>query len=101
MMPEAQKKINIPHRFRQTSDHFIKKRWSDKEAMFLKECKHPNIVHYLGNMDVDGEKYMLIEYSPNGDLYDWVNNHQCELPREDQVVFVSRYVYFHLEDKKQ
>ena len=92
MMRINKKKINTPHRHRQTSDHFIKKLWSDKEAMFLKECVHPNIVQYLGNMEVDGEKYMIIEYSPNGDLYDWVNNHQCELLREDQIVFVSRYV---------
>lgn len=41
-------------------------------------------------MEVDGEKYMIIEYTPNGDLYDWLNSHQHELLREDQVIFVGR-----------
>lgn len=60
------------------------------EATFLRELDHPNVVRYLGLVDLPGRATFLVtEFVPGGNLSNWVQQHgPCE-PRLTAVLLLQ------------
>lgn len=59
----------------------------NREVSILKECRHPNIVQYMGTCIHDDKFYIITEYVKNGNLKTWITERIDELPWKLRVNF--------------
>jgi serine/threonine protein kinase len=50
-----------------------------REVSFLRECRHPRIVLYMGTMELDQSLYIITEYLEQGSLKDLLKSNKYEL----------------------
>jgi len=59
----------------------------NREVTILKECRHPNIVQYMGTCIHDDKFYIVTEYVKNDNLKTWITERIEELPWKLRVNF--------------
>jgi LIM domain kinase 1 len=59
----------------------------NREVTILKECRHPNIVQYMGTCIHEDKFYIITEYVKNDNLKTWITERIDELPWKLRVNF--------------
>jgi len=59
----------------------------NREVSILKECRHPNIVQYMGTCIHEDKFYIITEYVKNDNLKTWITERIEELPWKLRVNF--------------
>lgn len=62
----------------------------EKEINALRLCNHPNIVRFHEVLEVEDTVYLVLEYVPHGELFDYIK--RKKLLSEPEAVFLARQI---------
>ena len=57
----------------------------EREVVIMKLIEHPNIINLYDIWENRGELYLVLEYVPGGELFDYVSSNNGGLPEEEAV----------------
>ncbi|KAI9018923.1 kinase-like domain-containing protein [Hyaloraphidium curvatum] len=63
------------------------RRLLEREIELLRECRHPNVVQFIGVSDHGGATVMVTEFVPNGSLRSLLENPAADIPWRLRVAF--------------
>jgi len=47
-----------------------------REIKILKKVRHPNVIQLYEIIETNSELYLIMEFCPNGELFDYIVQHQ-------------------------
>ena len=62
----------------------------EKEINALRLCNHPNVVHFHEVLEVENTVYLIMEFVPHGELFDYIKS-RGRLP-EPEAVYLAKQV---------
>lgn len=61
-----------------------------REIEILKICQHPNIIRLLDIFENETTLFLVMEYLPGGDMFDYLQSRGFEIPEKQAKIFVKK-----------